>query len=404
MQLETFKNKLDLKELELNSLLEITQSVNMNLSEDSLYKIYHFTLRANLNIKKLALFVLDEQWNCRVNFGTDYEFSESTLPEEYQSLREITALDKSQEENPFAEFDTLIPVAHKDELLAMVFVSNEEQKDQAISTNFIQALSNIILVAIENKKLARRQLRQEAYKKELEIASQVQQLLFPRSLPQRKTLQIEASYLPHHRVGGDYYDYIQIDEDRFLICIADVSGKGVPAAILMSNFQASLRTMARITSDLSDIVKELNYQLLQNAKGENFITFFIAVVNTKERTLKYVNAGHNPPIFACKKGTQLLESGTTILGMFHPLPFLNEGTLEGFGECMLFSYTDGLSETENEMGELYGFERLEEFICENWMEKPSDIHKLLLDELNSFKGKRDYGDDITLLTCKVAQN
>jgi phosphoserine phosphatase RsbU/P len=401
MQLETFKNKLDLKELELNSLLEITQSINMNLSEESLYKIYHFTLRANLNIKKLALFVLDEEWKCRVNFGTDHDFQDDSLPEKYFNVREVKAINKS-DSSVFAEFDTLIPVAQKDNLLAVVFVSNEAQKNQAISFNFIQALSNIILVAIENKKLARRQLRQEAYKKELEIASQVQQLLFPRSLPQRKDLQIEASYLPHHRVGGDYYDYLEINEDQFLICIADVSGKGVPAAILMSNFQASLRTLARITSDLDEIVKELNYQLLQNAKGENFITFFIGIYDRKNRKLNYVNAGHNPPIYASRQGTKLLETGTTIMGMFHPLPFLNVGEVESMEDCLLFSYTDGLSETVNEVDELYGFERIEQFICDHWMEKPSDIHKHLLDEVNVFKGDRDYTDDITMLSCKIS--
>ena len=109
---------------------------------------------------------------------------------------------------------------------------------------FIQALSNIIIVAIENKKLVRKQLPQESFRKEFEIASDVQQFLFPDKLPNTDLLKIEASYFPHDMVGGDYYDYIPINKNQFLICVADVSGKGIPAALMMSNFQASLNVTA----------------------------------------------------------------------------------------------------------------------------------------------------------------
>ena len=134
---------------------------------------------------------------------------------------------------------------------------------------FIQALSNIIIVAIENKKLANKQLAQEAFRKELEIASDVQQFLFPESLPNTDILKVEASYLPHDIVGGDYYDYIPINKNQFLICIADVSGKGIAAALMMSNFQASLRTLCfSQTPNLTDIIEALNFQVLENTKGE----------------------------------------------------------------------------------------------------------------------------------------
>src|SRR5204862_3998771 len=145
----------------------------------------------------------------------------------------------------FTEFDIVIPVTHKTNTLALVFVGgldNNHRYENEDGIRFIQALSNIIIVAIENKKLVRKQLEQEAFRKELEIASDVQQFLFPEKLPNTELLKVEASYLPHDRVGGDYYDYIPINKNQFLICVADVSGKGIPAALMMSNFQASLRT------------------------------------------------------------------------------------------------------------------------------------------------------------------
>ncbi len=406
MEAKALKDKYELKELELNSLLEITQAINNNLPEASLYKIYHFTLRASLNIKRLALYVLDEQWSCKVNFGTLRNFNEISLDDRFFKIKDITTINTSDPDFVFNEFDIIIPVTHKKNTLAFVLVG-ELRNDHLgpeidANTTFIQALSNIILVAIENKKLARRQLRQEALRKELEIAKQVQQLLFPKNLPHEPDLTVEASYLPHHSVGGDYYDYVPINEDKFLLCIADVSGKGVPAAILMSNFQATLRTLARKTTQLKEIVKDLNFQILQNASGENFITFFLAIFDRKTDTLHYINAGHNPPILIDEKhGLRMLEKGTTILGVFKDLPFINEGIIPDLGSFFFFSYTDGLPETFNAAEEPFGIERLKEYLLGAQHKALKVIHEEILTLLNDFKGPNIYGDDITFLSCKL---
>jgi sigma-B regulation protein RsbU (phosphoserine phosphatase) len=160
---------------------------------------------------------------------------------------------------------------------------------------------------------------------------------------------MQASYLPALMVGGDYYDYVELDKDNFLICIADVSGKGVSAALLMSNFQASLRTLARQTQDLKQIVRELNINIKSSAKGERFITFFGAIFNTLSHKIRYINAGHNPPVLLFNTGAMhVLEKGTTVLGAFDELPFIEEEEMSISPETLLFAYTDGLTETSNE--------------------------------------------------------
>lgn len=399
------KAKYDLKELELNSLLEITQAINNNLPEESLYKIYHFTLRANLNIKKLALYVLDEKWNCKVNFGSDKDFFFIPMDQDFLEYNQVVLVDKGDKKNPFSEFDKALPISHKDKILAFVFVGGYDKRtslnEPEVNTTLIQALSNIIIVAIENKKLARRQLRQEALRKELEIAKNVQRLLFPKSLPYHERLKIKASYIPHYAIGGDYYDFLTLDEDSFLLCIADVSGKGVPAAILMSNFQASLHTLIRKTHDLKEIIEELNYQIVRNGNGENFITFFIALYQESEKKLTYVNAGHNPPVLIHDHHWTLLNRGTTILGAFQKLPFLEVGELTNLDSFFFFGYTDGLTELFNEQEEEFGSERLERFIDENQHIDLVEMHEKLIRELNDYKGARSYQDDITVLTCRV---
>jgi len=221
-------------------------------------------------------------------------------------------------------------------------------------------------------------------------------------LPYGVRLKIEASYLPSHTVGGDYYDYIPINKNQFLLCIADVSGKGIPAAIIMSNFQASLRTLIRQTPNLSEIIQELNFQILENAKGENFITVFAAIYDHQLKTLVYVNAGHNPPILIDgNKNMNILTDGTTVLGVFHPLPFINEGFITELDSFLYFSYTDGLSETFNPEGQEFGADRINKYLMDNADQDLKQIHQGILDEVNRFKGNASYTDDITILSCRV---
>ncbi len=404
MTQDLLKNKFEIKELELNSLLEITQAINNNLPEASLYKIYHFILRANHNIKRLALYVLDEQWECKAFHGTDHDYTAIPLDENFLPLRQVQYLQHEDRSVYFGEFDILIPIAHKDRLLAFVFIEGIKGEEDELQEDvtFIQALSNIILVAIENKKFARNELMQEALRKEMEIARNVQKFLFPEILPYEKELMIEASYLPHHTIGGDYYDYIPINKHQFLLCIADVSGKGIPAAIIMSNFQASLRALIRQTPNISTIVRELNFLIQNNNKGENFITFFGAIYDSSLKTMVYVNSGHNPPILIDKNQEIIrLDLGTTILGSFKELPFVNEGFLTNLDEFLFFAFTDGITETQNIEEEEYGDERLLELLKDHPGKDLKALHKLVIDDLDNFKGEKPYNDDITMLSCRV---
>ncbi|MFC2123919.1 GAF domain-containing SpoIIE family protein phosphatase [Bacteroidota bacterium] len=404
-EITSWKKKYDLKELELNALLEITQAVNNNLPVDSLYKIYRFTLQANLKLKKLALYVKDEEFECKASYGTKVDFNNEPIDESFLQITEIGLIEDLENISPFNEFDTFIPVYHKDNLLALVFSEStmeEGHEDESTNTNFIQALTNIIIVAIENKKLFRRQKQQKALRRELKIARNVQQNLFPKELPEEGHLQLFASYLPHRSVGGDYYDYIPIDDNQFLICIADVSGKGIPAALLMSNFQASLRTMIRQTNDPEKIIHELNYQTLINGNGDHFITFFMALYNVMTREFKYVNAGHNPPYLCLDNGQILpLESGTTILGSFRDLPFLKVGCYTDLSRFCFFSYTDGLIETRNSDDEEFGTDKLKDELKDLVDCELKTIHDTIIHALDDFKGIENYIDDITIFSCRV---
>jgi len=406
MNEQGLRKLLEKKEMEVKALLEITQAINNNVAEDSLYKIFKFTALSNLRIARLCLFVYDEAWSEKVRFGTSVKFSGSIPDERFSSIRKNTPVADLVTEGPFLEFDMVVPVPHKGRNLALVFIGGLEAiagaHDRDELVGFLQALSNIMIVAIENKKLARREFEQEALRKELEIAGDVQQLLFPERLPKTDVLRLEASYLPHDMVGGDYYDYIPLSDEMFMVCIADVSGKGVGAALMMSSFQASLRTLVRRTASLEEVIRALNTQVMESARGERFITFFVAVYDRSRATLHYVNAGHNPPLLFRNDGERvLLTDGCTVLGAIDPLPLLKEGVITGLDRFLLFCYTDGLTETVNEAGHEYGIQPVIDYLSTNAGRDLSLVHQDIIIDLDHFKGRNSYRDDITMLSCAV---
>jgi len=396
---------LDKKQLELNAILEVSQAINANLPEESLYKIFYFTCLSTFQFDSLALVVFEDDEgkvaaSKKINlsekdlkFFNDYEFPTGAVPREDLNIGE-----------EFDFIDVFIPVVHKSKKLAVVLIGDEDQSYENAKSRFtfIQTLANIIMVAIENKRLVRRELKREAFRKEMEIAQDVQGLLFPKSLPDNDKIHFFASYLPHSSVGGDYYDCIQLNEKEYLFCIADVSGKGVPAALIMSNFQASLRTLSHYSSfDIQQIVIELNHQIFSSAQGEKFITLFLAKYNTETRKMVYVNCGHNASLLLDKTGLQKLEIGTTVLGAFEELPFIKVGDLDVEKDSLIVNYTDGLTETFNKDLEEFGEERLEQFFMDNKGKELPLLHQELIITIDEFKGKNAYIDDLTLLTAEL---
>jgi len=402
MELTSESVKFQRKELELKALLEITQAINENKPESVLFNIFKFTCLIHLNVKSLVLYVGEEKgFRERIAHGVKEKIPALIPYSDVEDNKEIGKLNLVMpKEFSFSELDFYVPVYHKDKMLAILLLKKKD--DNGLDLDFPQALANILVVALENKRFSRRQLEQERLKKEVEIASSVQRMLFPASLPETQKLKAKVSYVPHSTVGGDYYDLIKKSEDEVFFCIADVSGKGMPAALLMSNFQAALRTLLRSNSDLKMIVEQLNYTIFDNTKGERFITFFLGHYSYKTRELNYVNAGHNPPILCWEgeKRVELLEAGTTILGAFEELPFLSVGKREHLTGFSIHLYTDGLTESFNAQNEEYGDDRFVNFIRKNLCIDPLLFHEIFFAELDEFSEDIAKQDDITLLSLR----
>lgn len=407
-QINELETKLFQKDFKLNSLLEITTAINANVSVEKLTEIYSFILKEQLGFTRFILFTKQEEdsWNLLIKKGIRGKLLNIDIQKELIRFKELTFIESSTSD-VISEFDIVIPVYHKEEPLAYLLMKVNSpidfyREDTLNNLGFIETLTNIIVVAIENKTMAKQRVIQERLKKELEVASEMQKLLFPTDLPSNKQMDISAKYIPRHEVGGDYYDFIPLGNNEFIMCIGDVSGKGIGAAMLMANFQATLRTLFIYQRfDLPFLVTELNKKVMKNAKGEKFVTFFIAHYNSKTRHLKYVNAGHNHPILTTsKKEITLLSEGTIGLGMFEELPFINVGEVDLKPNSMLVSYTDGVVELENKEGEQYGLERLIKTIHSFYALSMDDMNGLIFSKLEEWKGELNYVDDTAVFACR----
>jgi sigma-B regulation protein RsbU (phosphoserine phosphatase) len=401
---KTAAQKRKITNLKLNSLLEITKAINSNSSIADLYRIYENVLITDLRIGKLALFINDEGWRCALKHGIKSEYEQIKVETDLLNYKEITETNVISSSN-IGAFDVVIPVYHKSHPLAYLLIGDLDENKLEISATikhlpFIQTLTNIIVVAIENKKLAKEYLRQEGVKKELELASEMQSMLFPSKLPNDEKMDVDALYQPHHQVGGDYYDFIRLNENEVAFCIADVSGKGVSAALLMANFQANLRALFKTTSSLNEIVTDLNRLVNENAKGEKFITLFIAKYNYVTRVLTYINAGHNPPVLVYKNTSLFLTTGCIGLGMLDDIPKMREGIITVNPSTVLVCYTDGLTEQDNDANEEFGMESLKNIVLKKSLGGMNELNNHTIFVLNKFKQGKNYIDDIALLSCK----
>lgn len=397
----SIETQLYIKELELNSLIDTIKLINTNASDKDLYRIYKFSLHGMPLISKMLLYVLEEDWVYKTSFNTTYDYKNILIAEEILGEDKSAAL---SEVMYFSEFDQVIPIRHHGKVIAYTFFGlnkDADQGDAAIDLEFLEVLCQIIIANIEDKKIASREMERQGYRAQLEIAHEVQTLLFPKTLPYSNRRQVYANYLPHHRVGGDYYDYIDLDDGSFLMCVADVSGKGVPAALLMSNFQAGLRLLAKQRHSLTTIIEELNALVMDNAQGANFITAFFLLYDAPSKTIRYINAGHNPPFIRVKEEWHRMEEGTTIIGGFDELPFLTEGAIEQADQFFVFTFTDGFIENYDESNGIFGEDRLLDFLKEYYTLELPELHQKLIDELQQFAGGAAYADDVTLLSCRV---
>ena len=394
--------QIELKDIKLQALLEITNAINSNLPIEQLLNLFSFILKEQLGFKKFILLHHQEEWNCLVKTGYKGKIELKEVEKDFERFKEITLVESSTN-TIIKEFQAIVPVFHLNKALAYLLISSSSVSHELEPSHFsfTQTLANIIAVAIENQRLVKQNIIKERISKDLEVASEMQKLLFPSELPSNRKMDLSARYIPRHAIGGDYYDFIPLGDEEYIICNADVSGKGISAALLMANFQATIRTLFKYQRfEMTFLMEELNKKVMKSTKGEKFITFFIAHYNAHTRKMKYVNAGHNQPFLLHGRKITALDEGCIGLGMLDELPYVNVGKLTLSPNTTFVLYTDGVVELENKDGEHFGVNRLIDNVKAYSTLKMEDMNNILFSKLDEWKGELNFVDDTAVFSCK----
>lgn len=352
------KDKIKQRDYKLQSLLEITKAINANLSVEDLVAQYQNTLSELLNIPQILLFTIEDGAKCWIQQGfQDVANWEALVNDWYKN----TTL-KIQTREIEGSHVVIIPIEKDEAPIAFVILGDGEEELMEMSPSlkhmrFVQTLTGVLVVAIQNKKLIEQTIAQAAIKRELQLAAEMQNLLLPKNLPQSESLQVDAFYNAHGQVGGDYYDFFLTPNQGWIACIADVSGKGISAAFLMASVQAHVQSFIQTQGyHLQELVKQLNGVIDKNANGEKFVTFFIAQFHPEKQQLEYINCGHNPALIYHHPdhSHQWLAAQIPGLGMIPQLPTFQSSWVDFTPGSEMLCYTDGLVEIENPAQEAFG--------------------------------------------------
>jgi sigma-B regulation protein RsbU (phosphoserine phosphatase) len=271
------------------------------------------------------------------------------------------------------------------------------QRDQlgALGESFNEMTSSISELIVEQGK-------RQKLENEIAIAREVQSQLFPQVLPALPGLELAAICRPARVVSGDYYDFIRTGQDCVGIALADISGKGIFAALLMASLQAALRSQASLDGNCTtaDLVSRLNRHVFRNTSDDRYATFFYAVFDVNTRMLTYTNAGHLSPFFVCRDEVQELSEGGTVIGMFEDIPY-TQGSIKVEPGSLLVAFSDGLTEPENVYGEEFGMHRLKEEILRQRSMPPQRIAENLIAAAEQWAGTPEQADDITVVIARM---
>jgi len=413
-QIQKVNRQLDHKIQELNTLFDIGKELNLTLDKDKILKLLSYALMGQVTVNNFIIALKeDEDFSTAMVKGSLFSLKEGDICQQLCKLSSFLNspylcddLSEYDEELNKAQIRVVVPMQIQNETQGYIFLSEKitKQPYRESDLEFLQTLGNIAIISLENARLFIETLEKQKLEEEMALARNIQDRLLPKTMPDLPNILIHGVNVPSKHVGGDYFDIIAIDDNCLGITIADVSGKGMGAALLMSNLQASLQSLVREDYSLDKLVGRINNVIYQNTDPEKYITFFYGQLDKNTLSFDYVNAGHNPPYLLHEDGKiDELVTGGIILGMMPDMPY-EIGSCQMNKGDMLMLYTDGVTETMTLDDVEYEESRLIEFIKNVGPTKnPEEINSKLIIELEQFAVDAPQNDDITILTLQIIQ-
>lgn len=409
MQLEYSNQILERRVENLSNLNSLSRAVLSVLDLDNIINIILDAYFVLTGAKRISLYLweseglINKKTKGECNFKENLLFSEEEMREfskkDYQETYEKLSKKFTLADN---EIIVISPLVVKEKQLGVIYVVEDKNKLIDLDEETISALVIQVSIAINNAKIYSELLIKERMSNELDVASRIQKKILPADMDEIFGLEIAQYFEPAKEIGGDYYDYTILDDNVFSITIADVSGKGVPAAFLMALGRSVLKTLT-LTGDFApnENLNELNKIIYSDITEDMFITMIHSKYNRENKTLYYSNAGHNPlVVYRAKEDTVELH---TVKGV--AIGFLDEyrykqGEIQlDKGDIVIF-YTDGITEAENKDKEMFGIDRLKEVIYQNKDKSPKELREEILEAINRFRKDYEQTDDLTFVILK----
>ena len=410
-EIKQINRQLDEKIQELRTLFDIARGLSATLDANQILRLLVYAVMGQMVVTKYAILLTKDNHlyvkesrhiNADLLEGTFDDLTKLTPPDAAISVSELsgTALSKKITQ---CGVKILVPMQHQERFIGYLLLGEKISGQDYTETDleFLTTLVNQAVTSLENARLFEETLEKQRMEEELNVARNIQKKLLPKAFPSIESYEIYGVNHSSKQVGGDYYDIIPLDDERIALAIGDVSGKGVPASLLMANLQAALRVLIKIDLPLNEVVSRLNHLIYENTTTDKFITFFVAILNIKTHELAYVNAGHNNPVLRKSNGELIfLDKGGLILGVLPDYTYeLGHAKLQP-GDLLL-TYTDGVNEAINEKGDEWGEEALYELVRHHDQNEP--IQKLIdriLTAIDKFAGNIPQADDVTMLGIK----
>ncbi|HEX8335082.1 MAG TPA: SpoIIE family protein phosphatase [Pyrinomonadaceae bacterium] len=314
----------------------------------------------------------------------DPRFKSSTVT--FQGIRSVLAV-------PLGVGARIFGMIYADSPLATSRFSEDHLK-------VLTTLGSVAAIRVENTRLLEEHLEQERFERELQLAREIQQRFQPTAPPAVTGYELQGISFPSYQIGGDYYDFILCGDNRLVVALGDVSGKGTSAALLMSSLHAAVHAQVAWCRPIAETVGAVNRYLADNTPGNRFVTLFYAELDPLTGSLSFINAGHNPPIIAHEGGTlEQLAAGGLPLGIVPDFDY-REGRTQLRPGDVLVAYSDGVTEQNNPAGDEFGTVRLQEVVARNLGRSAAGIRDQIEAALSSFAQGTPAGDDITLLIVK----
>lgn len=409
--LQRLNRDLDKKIQQLNSLFDIGKEFGVLFEEEKIIKLLSFSLMGQLGVKSYAIFLKE---------NNSLALKTSRIPYLEQSLELLQNLIYVKNPGYVSSYrnknlrkcikalkglnvEIIIPMMFQNETKGILLLSNRlNNEPYSISDiEYASSIANIAMLSIENARLFRETLEKHKLEEEIQIAREIQQGLLPKSLPEIKNYDIFAINISSKQVGGDYFEVMQMNSEEYIIAIADVSGKGIPASLLMANLQATIRALSPINASLTEKTGKINDIIFENTSTSKFITFFWGILNIKKNTFTYVNAGHNPPILLKKDGNlEYLSEGGVILGVTPTLNSYSEGQVFIENGDILFLYTDGVTEAMDKNQNEFGEKKVIEILRRKFNSSSKEIIDSIIKEIQIHSEGCSQYDDITMICIK----